>query len=273
MFRKALIAGVGTLVLGFFVFGRDLASYVHTSCSSVKQSVRDAVPVQFEIERARKMVHDLVPDIRKNMTLVAREELEVERLSKQIVHAEQRLSKEQADIMRLKTDLTSGQTVLTYAGRTYSSGQVKVDLANRFERFKTQDATLSSLREMHQVRQRSLDAARQKLEAMHVAKRQLAVEVENLEARLKMVEAREASSDYAFDDSQLSRAKELIGDLKTRLEVTEKLIDAEGEFADQIPLEEAAPENIVDQVTEYFEQHTAQPVLAAEQPINLDETL
>jgi hypothetical protein len=73
-----------------------------------------------------------------------------------------------------------------------------------------------------------------------------------------MVEAAQTTSDYKFDDSQLSRAKELVTDLRTRLEVAEKLVNAEGTFHDEIPLDQAAPENIVDQVTEYFQSERPQ---------------
>jgi hypothetical protein len=111
---------------------------------------------------------------------------------------------------------------------------------------------LASLKEMHGARQRSLEAAREKLEGMLAAKRQLEVDVEHLEARLKMVEAAQTTSDYNFDDSQLSRAKELIGGLRTRLEVAERMVNSEGYFHDEIPLSEPAPENITDEVAEYF---------------------
>ena len=57
---------------------------------------------------------------------------------------------------------------------------------------------------------------------MLAAKRKLEVDVEHLEARLKMVEAAQTTSDYAFDDSRLSRVKELITDLRTRLDVAER---------------------------------------------------
>jgi phage shock protein A len=133
---------------------------------------------------------------------------------------------------------------------------VKTDLANRFERFKTADATLASLREMHQARGKSLDAARQKLEGMLAAKRQLEVDVENLEARHKMVEVAQTTSNYQFDDSQLGRVKELVTDLRTRLQVAEKIVNSENSLRDEIPLDQTTPANIADQVDQYF---SAQP--------------
>ncbi|MHB1037787.1 MAG: hypothetical protein ACYC35_08010 [Pirellulales bacterium] len=254
MVKKLLILAGGLFLLGALFFGRDALSYIGTTVGWVKNSVKDSVPIEFEIERARNMIKDLVPDIRKNMHVIAKEEVEVEQLKKQITEAEARQEKDQAGLMRLKSDLaTAGKEVFQYAGHSYTSQQVKTDLANRFERYKTNDATLASLRQIRDARQQSLDAARQKLEGMLAARRQLSVKIESIEAQLKMVEAKQTTSEYQFDDSRLSRVKTLLGDLQTRLNVAERLVDSEGQFHDEIQLEQPTPANIVDQVTEYFQ--------------------
>ena len=253
MVKKAIF-GLGAMtVLAVLLLGRDAASYFGTSFGWVKSSVKNSVPVEFEIERARQMVQNLVPDIRRNMHVIAQEEVEVEKLEKQIASTEATLTRDRAELLRLKTDLATGQSTFQYAGRSYGADEVKVDLANRFERFKTHDSTHKSLREILDARKRSLQAARKKLEGMFAAKRKLEVDVENLEARLKMVEVAQTTSDYNFDDSQLARAKDLIGDVRTRLNVAERLVHAESTISDGgIPLSEPASHDIVDQVTDYF---------------------
>jgi nicotinate-nucleotide pyrophosphorylase len=125
-------------------------------------------------------------------------------------------------------------------------------MASRFDRYKTSEATLGSLKQVHDARLKSLAAARQQLEGMLSQKRQLQVEVENLEARNQMVAAAQTTSQYQFDDSQIGRVKELVQNLKTRLEVSEKMVNAETEFQGEIPLDKASPQNIVDQVSDYF---------------------
>jgi hypothetical protein len=252
MIKRILFSTVGVGLLGMFVFGRSAASYVSTSWARLTDSVEQSVPVEFQIDRARKMVKDLVPDIQRNMHVIAKEEVEVDQLEHQIADAEQKLTKDRAELMRLKADASSAQDHFTYAGRTYTLAQVKTDLANRFERFKTSEATLASLREMHAVRVKSLDAGRQKLEGMLAARRQLEVDVENLEARNKMVEVAQTTSNYQFDDSQLGRVKELVTDLRTRLQVAEKMVNSESSLHDEIPLDQTTPANIVDQVGQYF---------------------
>ncbi len=252
------------MFLVLLLFGTSAISYVRTSAGYVKDSVRGAVPMEFDIQRARSEIENLLPEIRKNMYVIAKEEVEVQRLEEQVAKAEADLDRSKGHIMRLKGELETGQTHYVFAGRNYSADQVKVDLANRFKRHKTNEATLASLRQILAARHQSLDAARDKLEGMMAAKRNLQVEVENLEARLQMVAAAKATSRYQFDDSRLGRVKELVTHLRTRLDVAERLVHAETEFNGEIPLDEAAPENIVDQVTEYFSEDapTAESVAA-----------
>lgn len=252
MIKKAVWIAGGGMLVALLVFGGDAWSYVRTSVGCLKDSARSAVPIEFQIERARRMLADLGPEVRRNMHVIAKEEVEIERLARRIAAADARSVKEKEQILQLKADLGDNKDVFHYAGRSYSKDQVKIDLANRFQRFKTGEATRSNLEKIHDARARSLEAARQKLEGMLAAKRQLAVEVENLEAQRQMVAAAKTTSDYQFDDSQLGRVKALVADLQVRLDTEKKMVDAEDYFHDEIPLEEVAPENIVEQVASYF---------------------
>jgi chromosome segregation ATPase len=263
MFKRLLISGTTLAALGLFFFGRDAFSYVRTSVGWIKDSVKNNVPIDFELQRARRMIKNLVPDIRQNMHRIAAEEVEVGRLTQQIAENSSRLDRDRSEIMRLKSDLGGSCRKLEYAGRRYSTEEVKADLSHRFERYKTHEATLASLNQMQRARQRSLEAARQKLEGMLATKRQLEVDVEHLEARLKMVETAQSTSNYNFDDSQLSRARGLITDLQTRLEVAERMVEADVAVQGQIPLDAAAPENILDQVADYFQARDGQVAEAA----------
>lgn len=252
MIKKALIAGSGVALLGLVFVGRDAMSYIRTSAGYVSDAVQETVPIEFQVDRARGMIQDLLPEVRKNMHVIAKEEVEVQRLDEQIADTHTRLAKEKSQLLRLKTDLASGKSDYTYAGRTYTAEDVKADLAARFTRYKTGEATVKSLTDIRAARQRSLTAAQHKLEGMLASKRQLQVEVENLEARCQMIAAAKATSNYQFDESRLGRVKELVSSLRNRLEVTEKLVNSEVQFHDEIPLDKATPENIVEQVSEHF---------------------
>ncbi|MCE9608181.1 MAG: hypothetical protein K8U03_25125 [Planctomycetia bacterium] len=243
---------VGTLMT-FGVLGKNCWSYVKTSVDGVRESVQSSVPLDFEIRRARTMLNDLIPEVRKNMVAIAQEEAALGQLTSEIQRQEKVREKDAADILRLKNDLAAGGTTpLKYAGKSYTPEAVKTDLARRFERRKTGDETLDNLRKMHTAREQSLRAAHDKMNGMLAAKKQLEVEIEQLDSRLKMVEAAQTTSSLCLDDGRLSRTKQLIAGLKARLDVSERLVAAETKPLDEIPLGDIASRDIVEQVTAYF---------------------
>src|SRR3954447_15248336 len=252
MFKRAILVGTGVCVTSLVLFGRDAASYVKTSYHRVTSTVQDQVPIDFQIDRAKQMVKDLDPEIRNSMHVIAKEEVALEQLNQQLAGNQDKADKEKKDILHLQADLGQSKSVYQYASHTYTCDEVKQDLARRFSRFKVADDTLASMKQMRDARQKNLDAAQQKLSAMINARRKLEVDVQNLEAKRKLVEVAQASSEYVFDDSQLARAKELINDIRTRLDVAAKLANADVNVQTEIPLNETAPADITDQVTQFF---------------------
>lgn len=252
MIKKALFSVVALGLTTVVLFGRDAASYVSTTYHQLTSSVKESVPVEFQIDRARAMVRDLEPEIRRSMHVIAKEEVALEQLNAQIAGSEQKAEKDKSEILRLQSDLGQNKDLYRYASRSYTPEQVKQDLSRRFSRFKVTDETLMNLKSMRDARERNLDAAQQKLAAMINARRKLEVDVQNLEAKHKLVEVAQASSEYIFDDSQLARAKELISDIRTQLDVAAKLANADVNIETEIPLDDTAPTDITDQVAEYF---------------------
>ena len=82
MIRKTLFLGAAVLLLAALFTGRGLVSYVTTAVDKVEDQFKSNVPVKFEIERARRMLKDLTPEIERNMHLIAREEVEIAKLER-----------------------------------------------------------------------------------------------------------------------------------------------------------------------------------------------
>ena len=254
MVKKGLMVGGAVLVLLGLLFGREGFSYAKHSLGSFRQGVRDSVPVEFEIGRARQMIKDLDPEIHRNMHLIAKEEVETKHLRDQLADAEKQVAKNRSEIERLTADLKRGDSTFVYAGKAYTEKQVETDLTRRFEAFKVKEATLEKLRQILVARERGLEAGREKLKAMQSAKGQLEIDVANLEARLEMVKVAQSTSEFNFDDSRLARTKELVSGIGARIDVAEKLVNAETTYPGQISLEEPADSDITEQITNYFEQ-------------------
>jgi chromosome segregation ATPase len=253
MIKKILIGTAIMVATGGVLFGTDAFSYLTTSAKKFRTEVKANVPLDFEIERARNMVAELIPDIQKNMHVIAQEEVEIEDLHDQIARSEKNLNAERQKLLVLRGDLNNTEGKFHYAGgRPASPKEVRTELAQRFERFQTAEATLKAKRQMLEAREKSLVAAREKLGGMFAAKRDLEVQVQNLEARLKMLQAAQTTSQFNFDDSQLSRCKKTIQELRKRLDVAERILDQDGKLVDSVADEPEVAEDIAEQIDRYF---------------------
>ena len=261
MIRKTLMGVVAAGLLGGLIFGKDLFSYVRTSASSVQEAVKAEVPLEFEITRARDIVEDLVPEIRRCMHLIAEQQVDIERMQAGIEEKQASLSTQKRAILALRDDLSTGEEEYVYAGRRYSSEDVRRDLATRFERFKISEASLKRDADILAARQKALQANEQKLEKMLDSKQELVVQLEQLEARLDTLKASETAASVEFDDTQLSRAQSLIEELNRQIDVREKVMAADGRLQGEIPVEAppVAPSELTREIDSYFGDEKPEP--------------
>jgi chromosome segregation ATPase len=251
MTKKFVLIGGGLALLASLVFG---GSYVRTACHKVQETIADSEPMEFKIDRARQMIRDLDPEIRNAMHVIAKEEVSVQGLKEELAAGSERLAKSENDIMRLKRDLEAPEGYFVYAGVTYTKDQVQSDLRNRFERHKVMQDTHDMHTKRLAAREVALKAARDKLTAMENARQKLVVSVDNLEARMKTLEVAQASSELNLDDSALSRTKELVKDISTRIDVAEKLVNAQSQIPGEINLDEPVEQDTLKEVAAYFGQ-------------------
>lgn len=258
MLKKAIVGGTLAALLGGLLMGTGLWSYARTAGGWVEQTAKDAVPLEWEIKRARQMIADLDPEIASNAKRIAHEKIKVARLEKELNQTSERLAEARTDIERLRSDLEDGDEMFVYSGKTYTSAQVREDLGRRFDRYKTRKETSEKLQQMLTARQGALNAAHERMDAMLSAKRQLEVEVENLQARLAAVRVAQTSSDLALDDSALSRTRQLLDDIATRIDVEEEVTQVDAEYFGGIELDEESEADLLDEISSYFGDSSAE---------------
>ena len=88
---------MGTLaavaLLGFLLLGGRFASYVRTSARSVQESVQEAVPLEFELRRARDLIDAILPDLQSHVRTIAQEEVAIAALENDLIVSNQRLER------------------------------------------------------------------------------------------------------------------------------------------------------------------------------------
>lgn len=259
MVKKGLIGaalGAGALYL---VFGTHAPSYVRTAVHRVKQNAKDAVPLPFDIDRAREEIAGLEPAIRDNIEKLARAEVEVDHLDKEIATIRTNMETEKKAMLTLRESLKTGEYRL--AGHTrvaYTEDEVKADLARRYDSLKNVKDILDAKESTLKAKQSEIIAFRKQLENMMAQKKTLSTKLDQIEAKMHQIEATQAANEFQhLDGSALSRAKETVTDLEKRLEVMARKAEMEAHYVETgVPVIVNPSRDVVKEIDAEFGQCT-----------------
>jgi len=231
MVKKGLVGAALSAGALYLAFGTSAPSYVRTAFHRARHNVQSAVPVQFDIDRARDEIANLEPAIRDNIELLARSEVDVEYLDREIAAVRSNLAVEKKALVALRESLETGDFRL--AGHvSYTADEVKGELARRLDHYRNVSRTLAEKEATLKIKQKAVVAAHQQLKNMASQKKALLAKIDGIEARLKMIEATKATNEFNFDDSALARAKRTVADLDKRLDEMARFSELEGRFSE-----------------------------------------
>jgi len=260
------VAVVGAVGVGL-LFGGDAFSYVRTSANQVRDHVKDSVPLEFELERARGMIEQILPELHANIKVIAEEEVRIAQLREEIAEAEASVEEQRSGIITLRDMLDSPQSVYMINGRQYDRAELTAELSRRHEMAQTAQFAVATKSQLLQTREQQLDAALDVLQRARARKAQLESKVEALEAQYRLVKAAQVGSPLAVDGGKLAEAERLIRQINERLEVAERVMAHEAKFVERIPLEPAVNEQqVLADVDAFLGKASAQPEATAQSP-------
>jgi hypothetical protein len=256
MFFKLMKLGVlslaGAAVLGAVVFGRDVCSYATSGARSIRSSVTDNVPVEFQLRRARDLVDDIVPEMHANIRLIAQQEVEISALRDDIARSQKSLADERQRVSVLRNALGTQQTSFTFNTITYTRDQLKDDLSTRFENLREAEVVMAGKQRLLENRQKSLASAAQVLERTRSQKALLESQIAALESQNQLVKSQSIGSGVQIDNSKLAQSEKLISEIKKQLDVAERVLTHEAKFTEAIKVDVVNEKELVTQVDEYM---------------------
>lgn len=250
--KRLAIASAVVGASGAVVVATGAGSYLKSSGRLLRSAVKDAVPIEFEIQRAKDSLEGLVPAAQEALRDVAREEVEVASLEKEIDREKDLLAVETTKVQKLRSTLTPQLTSYSVGGREYRRQELVEELARRFESLKTAELLLRGKEDLLRNRRNALEAAVQKLEKTRLARLELASQIEALEAQYHLLQAQSSGSTFRIDDSKLSQTEAIISELKKRLSVAQRVLAREAQFVETIPVDTTKEANVVESVDAYF---------------------
>ena len=266
MFKKAAYATLGAVLLVGILYGSNLIPYAQTAYENVKTQAQDAIPIEFQIDAARTQLEKIGPEINGMVHQIAREKAEIKRLSTDLGTQQVALAKLYDKMMTLREHVASGEEVYVATnGKAYTNERVKEDLRHRFTVYQTAELTLKKSEEILEVRKVALEQAFAKLDEAQAQQRELEVQIENLTARQRMVEVAKTASNLNIDNSQLSKTREMIDQISSRIDTEEAILSLAPEYlGGQIPVGDdvlAGDSDILQEMDAYFDKATDDDVV------------
>lgn len=257
MCKKALYGVVGLLLVGGILFGGNFIPYASTAFQRVKANVQDAVPLDLQIETARKQLTKIDPEIKDMVWQIAKEKAQIKRLTADLDRQSNELSKRYDEMMTLRNHVASGEEVFVATnGNAYTNARVKEDLSHRFAVYQTAERTKEKSEQILELRRSALESALVRLDEAQAQQRELEVQIENLTARSRMVDVAKTASNIHIDDSQLSKTRQMIDEISTKIDTEEEMLSLVPKYFGQIPVNTddiiSTDKNILDEFDAYF---------------------
>lgn len=256
LIKWAALGLAGTAAATFFVFGDHTTSYLGTVASSVRESVRGRIPVDFEIKRAERLVGEIDPQIEGCRRDVARAEVELSELDQQIEELGQAVGRDERKLKAGREVLSGGtaaEPVYELAGRRYNRQRVELDLVRTLEVHKNNVTILRSKKALRERQTQAVEAARTRLDTVRAQKSRLEDQIASLKIQKQQLDATSAASQrFDLDDSALSKAKEVLARVKKELDIAQRVIEDDLYHAQGIAMELPEGVDVVKEIDEFF---------------------
>lgn len=257
MFKLIKWSVIGAVTLGaagLFVFGDHFGSYFSTISNSVRESVRGSIPVEFEIKRAEKLIRAIDPEIHDCKREVARAEVELEHLVREVARLGKTVAKQERKLKNGSSLLTDAKvSSFALSGRSYSRRRVEIDLGRTFEIYKNNKAMLMSKTALIERQTMAVGASRAKLDSVRTRKAELENTIASLKVQKHYLDALAASSRRLdLDDSALSHATEVLAEVKKRLDVAQRMIEDDIFFTEGIKADKMPNRDILKEIRLHF---------------------
>jgi chromosome segregation ATPase len=258
MLKKATFWGLGLLLVGGLLFGSRVGPYASTAFKKIRSTAEQSVPLTFQIDAARDQLKKIEPEIKNMVWQIAKEKAEIKRLEREVDSQNAGLTKKHEELLTLRNHLKSGENVYVATnGKAYTNARVEEDLRHRFSMYQTAEKTVEKSEQILDLRRKSLEQALAKLETAQVHQRELEIELENLNARQRMVDVAKTASSINIDDSQLARTKSLIDEISAKIDAEEEMLQLAPKYLGEIPVSEgefSVDGDIAAEIDAYFGQ-------------------
>jgi len=222
--KLVIVAAIGFVAVAAVKHTR-IGSYVRSEFNSLREEVESSIPPEKEISRLRDEIKSLDKDLLTVVNQVAKERVEIAQLKEKAneLRAKQSQDKEllntRAEAIKKASSSTTSTEYVVFGDRKLSISSAKSELEAGVRRFTANQKSLESMDATVTSRDKIKDTLEKQLDTLKNQKTELLAAVDGLEAELNALKLQQMESKYQTDDTRLSKIKEDMRALRTKLDV------------------------------------------------------
>lgn len=244
-----VIGSLSVAAAGYLLFGSHIGSYLGTAASQIRQGISDSIPIEFELRRAENLIREIEPQLHDAKREVAQAEVDLDNVRGEVERLEREVTTGERKLKSVSAAVTNDQG--GYRLASYDRARVEMDLERTFDAYRNNVALLKGKRALIERQERAVAAARLRLDAVRTEKVRLEDMVASLKTQKRQLDALAASSrSFELDDTALGRAREVLDEIKNRLDVAQRMLEDEVFAGEAVTA--SSQRNITREIEQYF---------------------
>lgn len=228
MLKLLKLSAIGLVVAAggaWLVFGSHTGSYLRTAANEVRAGIHEQVPVEFELKRVESLIQQIEPQLHDARREVAQAEVDLDRVEQDIERLTEEVERGDQKLRHVTASL-SGEGEARYALASYQRNRAELQLERLFDAHRNNVALLEAKQKLVVRQQATVEAARNRLDAVRIEKARLEDMVVALRTQKRNLDAMAASArTIELDETPLGKAREALEEVKNRLDVAQKMIE------------------------------------------------
>jgi chromosome segregation ATPase len=207
------------VVAGLFILkSTHLGAYARTAFKKAQASLKQEVPLEFQLESIRNEAAHFMPEMRKQISALAAEDVSVSSLRNEVATLKGNVEKQKEQVRLSRTELASADMKTDFDRRSNKIARLRDKLERQVTTLRRSTEELKAREELLEARERGLDAAKEQVASMKAQKEQWDVQIAQMEAEIKSLRLAQTKSNFQLDDSKFARIKGMIEDVRKQIQ-------------------------------------------------------
>jgi chromosome segregation ATPase len=217
MCKKLFLAAVAIVIGVFVVRYTQLGTLLQVWWHDARASAEKWIPPEQQIKTLNMEVEKIGTDIRQNISKLAKQEADCEKLEKDVVALRATQKQLREEIASIEKVLDARTERVVFQGAPYRPSELARRLDSATVRYTNGKGELKAKEQLLEERKKTLEEAHRCISKMRDEKERLRVEVARLETSLETLKLQQMQDRVQLDETQVGKCNELLAKIQDRL--------------------------------------------------------